>query len=413
MGKEFINPNWHVILIHYPLGVFVLGMMLEVLCLLFRRHGSVRSAARWMVVLGALAGLPAAYAGMYALADVARRTAPAAPIDAPWHAVGEASTLTADQWELIGSHFWTNGGVAVIASVLVTLAVALTDRWRQRLYPLLLLLLIGCLGAMGLGAWEGGEMVYREGIAVKMHAKLDERAAATQPAAISSAQPDSPAAEKQNERPAGIDYYVNPVQAHVTLAGLVAAMGMLGIGLSLRAASTSPHWSDPEAERAGVAAMPNRQRGGHEDMAVLRSFAPRVEISGEVERIPAARFWILTFLLTVATSAAGWWVLGDGNGTYRPQDLWKLVTADGYLRRFAHVAGAGAIIVLPLLMALLARFARRSHLMAGFFAFLLVSALAAQVWLGALLLFDQPKVQPGGGPWYQFQQPQPTIADSE
>ena len=43
MGKEFINPNWHVILIHYPLGVFMLGMLLEVLLLVFRYHGSVRS----------------------------------------------------------------------------------------------------------------------------------------------------------------------------------------------------------------------------------------------------------------------------------------------------------------------------------------------------------------------------------
>src|SRR3712207_6177725 len=74
MGKEFINPNWHVILIHYPLGVFLLGVALEVALLVFRHHGPARAAARWMIVLGALLGLPAAYAGTYALSDVARRT---------------------------------------------------------------------------------------------------------------------------------------------------------------------------------------------------------------------------------------------------------------------------------------------------------------------------------------------------
>src|SRR5688572_1229892 len=67
MTNELIIPNWHVILIHYPLGVFMLGMLLELLLLVFRHHGPVRSAARWMIVLGALAGLPAAYSGMYAL----------------------------------------------------------------------------------------------------------------------------------------------------------------------------------------------------------------------------------------------------------------------------------------------------------------------------------------------------------
>jgi len=34
--KEFINPNWHVLLIHYPLGVFVLGMVVELFNLLYR-----------------------------------------------------------------------------------------------------------------------------------------------------------------------------------------------------------------------------------------------------------------------------------------------------------------------------------------------------------------------------------------
>ena len=54
MAKEFINPNWHVILIHYPLGVFMLGLLLEVAFLIFRYQGAVRIAARWMIVLGAL-----------------------------------------------------------------------------------------------------------------------------------------------------------------------------------------------------------------------------------------------------------------------------------------------------------------------------------------------------------------------
>lgn len=405
MAKELINPNWHVVLVHFPIGVFMMGMLLEVAFLVLRHHGPARAAARWMIVLGALAGLPTAYAGAYALSDVARRTAPTVPDDAPWHAVAVGSSLNADQWEMTESHVWTSGGIAVIAALVVTLAVACSDRWRDRLYPLFLLLLLGCAAYIGVGAWYGGEMVYREGIAVKLPYKQDEARPATQPAAVAASSADSPAAETQTEKPAGLDYYVNPLQTHVTLAGVAAAMGLLGIGLALRAASTSPHWQDPELQRAGLTAMPNRQRGGADDLAVLRSFAPQVEVTGEVERIPVGRFWLLTFLVTVLASLAGWWTLADETRIYRPADLWNLVNGEGYVRRLAHVVGAGAVILLPLFMSLLARFARRSRGTIAIFGMLLVLAIAAQVWMGVLLMYDQPKVGTGVEAWYRFQAP--------
>ena len=411
MAKEFINPNWHAVLIHFPVGVFLLGMILEVVCLLFRHHGSVRGAARWMVVLGALAGLPAAYAGTYALSDVVRRTAPNVPQDAPWHAFAEGSSLTAEQWELIESHVWTSGGIAVIAAVLVTLAVACSDRWRAGLYPVFLGSLLGCAAFISIGAWYGGEMVYREGIAVKLPyreaespSQSDAPIATAAPDSAAPATQDSPAAETQLERPAGIDYYANPVQTHVTLAGVAAAMGMLGIGLALRAASTSPHWRDPELARAGVEALPHPQRGGRDDLAVLRSFAPNVEVTGEVERIPVARFWLLTFVVSAGAALAGWWALADEHQTYRPQDLWELVMSDGHIRRLAHVIGAAAIVVLPLFLALLGRVARRSRAMIALFGVLLVGAIAAQVWLGVLLMVDQPRVPDGTRQWYRLQE---------
>ena len=423
MVKEFINPNWHVILIHFPLGVFLLGMMLEVLCLLFRHRGSLRGAARWMVVLGALSMLPAAYAGMYAMVDIARRTATPLPDTATWHEIASASSMTERQWEMIESHAWANGGATAIAAVLVTIAVACSDRWRARLYPLLLVLLLGCAAVMSVGAWYGGEMVYREGVAVRLPYADDEahgEPTTTRPALAQAADPaaaggaaaagaaapaDSPAAETQRERPRGVDYYANPLQTHVSVAGLAAALGMLGIGLSLRATFTSPHWRDPELSRAGVEALPHPQRGGAEDMAVLRSFAPNVEVTGESEHIPVSRFWLLTFIVSAGASLAGWWVLGDEHETYRPQDLWALVMTEGHVRRMAHVIAAGAIVVLPLFMAILGRVARRSRAMVGMFGLLLALAIGAQVWLGVLLMYDQPRVPEGSGAWYRFQQP--------
>jgi hypothetical protein len=179
---------------------------------------------------------------------------------------------------------------------------------------------------------------------------------------------------------------------------------MLGIGLSLRAAATSPHWTDPELTRSGAAAPSNPQRGGAEDLAMLRSFAPQVEVTGEIERIPVGRFWLLAFVAAALTSLAGWWALGFHHGSYDPKTLWGLVTGDGHVRQLAHLIAGGAIIVLPLLMALLARFARRSRTTASVFALVLVLVLAAQVWLGILLLFDQTNLSNDSGPWYRFQQ---------
>ena len=46
MPLRFVNPNYHVILIHYPLGVFVLGVILELLGLIFWRRSSARVAGR-------------------------------------------------------------------------------------------------------------------------------------------------------------------------------------------------------------------------------------------------------------------------------------------------------------------------------------------------------------------------------
>jgi hypothetical protein len=383
MSNPLINPNWHVILIHYPLGIFVLGLLLEVILLLFRHHGSVRRAVRWMVVIGALSALPAAYSGLYALADVVGRSSPASAAGARWEQVVRTSSLTGEQWRLLEKHAWTNGGAAVIAALLVTLAVACSDRLRQRLYLVFLVLLLGCAGAMGVGAFHGGEMVYREGLAVNW--------------------PGSKSELQTSTRPTSAQAYMNPVQTHITLAGVVAALGLLGIGLSLRAATTSPHWQDPELDRAGVAAMPNPQRGGAEDMLVLRSFAPRVEVTGETERIPTGRYWLVAFVFIPLTALSGWWMLGNWLGTYRPGELWKVVLSEGNMRRLAHVSVAISIAVLTLGMALLARFARRRHGMIAVFSVLLILAVAAQVWLGALLLLDQSKVGPGDGPWYRFQ----------
>jgi hypothetical protein len=42
MHDEFIHPNWHVILIHLPLGLLGVGVVIELLSFLWRRSGVSR-----------------------------------------------------------------------------------------------------------------------------------------------------------------------------------------------------------------------------------------------------------------------------------------------------------------------------------------------------------------------------------
>ena len=54
------------------------------------------------------------------------------------------------------------------------------------------------------------------------------------------------------------------------------------------------------------------------------------------------------------------------------------------------MVAAGTIVVLVLLLAALARWARRRRLLLATVGLLLLAALAAQLWLGVLLMYDTP-----------------------
>src|SRR5687768_185446 len=137
VAKEFINPNWHVILIHYPLGVFVLGMVIELFSFMYRRS-TLRVAGRWMILLGALLALPAALSGVYALANVVRMELPAAQVnpDQTWQQVVDMTQFGKDepeQWEFLRQHVWAQSAATALCAALVTVALGCSDRWRRRL----------------------------------------------------------------------------------------------------------------------------------------------------------------------------------------------------------------------------------------------------------------------------------------
>lgn len=400
MAKEFINPNWHVILIHYPLGVFVLGMLIELFSFMYRRS-TLRVAGRWMILLGALSGIPTALAGVYALGNVVRMDLPDAQVDPdrPWKEVTAASQLNTEQWEFLGRHVWAQSGATALSVVLVTIALGCSDKWRRRLYLPIFLGLLLSLAGMVWGGYYGGEMIYRHGTAVARVQEKGTMPEATEP------RPTESAADEQVEAKRKLEYFVPPLQAHVLLAGLAVAVAFGALGLSMRSIALAEN----ELEGGGISEgdddfgnerdmlyQPPVPRGPA-TMDVARSLNPDTGMTGRRVRLPVSRVWLLAALLAAGASAAGFWFLGgtDEQRMWEPKRLWAEVQPSQ--RRLVHVIAGGTIVVVPLLLAVVTRVSRRPKVMLTLLALLLLLAVGTQVWLGVLLMLDTPK-----GSIYQF-----------
>ena len=59
-------------------------------------------------------------------------------------------------------------------------------------------------------------------------------------------------------------------------------------------------------------------------------------------------------------------------------------------RRFWHVISGGTIVIIPLLLAAITRVSRRPKALLTLLSLVLLAAVALQVWLGVLLMFDTP-----------------------
>jgi hypothetical protein len=134
------------------------------------------------------------------------------------------------------------------------------------------------------------------------------------------------------------------------------------------------------------------------DVASPASPGP-IATAANPECIPASRLWLLAFLAVLLTAAVGIYFLaapanlGGDNTTLDTRVLWgaiidKAQNPDSPVtRRLAHVIGGAALLLLPLLLAIFARWSK-SKLVLGLTSFLLVLVVAGQVWIGILLLYD-------------------------
>lgn len=378
MANEFISPNWHVAIIHFPLGLLITGVLIELFSFMWRRS-AFRAAGRWMILLGALSGIPAATSGIYALSDVSRMGLDESESMSQWKDIVQISPLWKNEHaaHFMRDHVWLQSVSTALAVLVCVIWMGCSDKWRGKLHVPLMIVLLIATGLTISGAWHAGEAVYREGVAVSARQTTNPETAVgegagTQPAGAWNA--------RAIERRAA--YFLPPLQLHAVLAGFAVAIALGALGLSLRAISAGP--GVPHVDHIAHALGPP-------ELAESESESREELIR---QRVPAARFWMLAFLVALLTALAGAWVLSRGYETWDPKVLWQAVSdrdqSDGktLTRRLAHVGAGSAIIVLPLFLAIFARVAPRAKFILLLLALLLLAAIVAQVWLGVLLMFD-------------------------
>ncbi len=358
---ELIAPNLHVALIHYPLGMLVAGVLIELFAFLWP-HSSVRVAGKWLVLLGALSAVPAAFSGIYALPAVAHVDLDGSTAWADTRATSPVLSNPA-VWHAIKTHAVVQSIATGVAALAVVVYLGAGDHARRALHAPVLAVLVLCVGGMMTGAWFGGEAIYKHGVGVNL--------------------------PPESSQPTKLEQLFPPVELHVVMAGVTVAIALAAIGLSFRKLTLTV---GPSLEPVG----------DHGATDLARSFNPNIEVTAVTPPLPASTFWLLAFAVAAATSLGGWFVLArsadvfdQSHGHYAqvPSLLWKQVRPEPpqkLNRRLVHLAAGGVIIVVPVLLAMLARWAPRQRILLAACTLVLVAAVAAQVWFGILLLYDTP-----------------------
>lgn len=357
--RELVTPNLHVVLIHLPVALLIVGTLIELFSFCWRRS-SFRTAGRWMILLGALSAIPTATSGIYAFRDVV------GPADSPlrWADLVKQTYFTDEvQFHHMGRHIWLNSAAALLSCLVVITWIGCSDNWRRKLHWPLLVLLVAACGLVTAGNWHAGEMVYRHGIGMESLPSASAAAAAKQTwvECIKSAVP--------------------PIQLHLIAAGMVIALALAALGLSIRAISAGAGTTTAQPVPGDAPQMmdaPQTDASAQAYLADVRA-ALQEPSTGEV---PSTRFWLLAVLAGLATAAAGLWVAKLFNW----HDLKEEIEESP--RILAHTIFGVSIIVVALVLTIQSRWGKRSKLMLWIFASLLVLAVAGQIWIGTLLLFD-------------------------
>ena len=384
MPLRFVNPNYHVILIHYPLGVFVLGVIMELLGMVFWRRSSARIAARWMILIGALLSLPAATSGIYALLDVGKQMGTA------------KAALYAERYAYLKRHVWVMGIATIIAVFSSVVWLAANNRWRKTLWPPCFIGVLIAWGLMTYGAWFGGETIYRQGTAVALiryKTTTEDETTIAKPALKPVKEPEL-SYEPDERYHTIVNYFVaGELQTHIIVSGFAFAAVMGALGLSLRRMTTLR-----AAEAADLAAIEQQEEGTvavvqkrrvTDDVTVVRSLNPDAVVDPQESRLPVIRFWLLALLVVLATAVLGYWQMS--NKSFFEPSGWRAFVNDikpHDQRHFVHLILGLSLAVIALLFMIAAVAMPRRPLVLLVLSALAVLVIAAQVWVGVLLTFD-------------------------
>jgi hypothetical protein len=295
-----------------------------------------------------------------------------------------------DTWQLLRNHMLYQSIATGIAVLTVTVWLGSSDRIRRSLHLLFLLLVVWSVSIMVRAAWFGGESVYKKGVAVEP----------VFPIAVAKAEAPATQPVSWMTTPTRAEMMFPPIELHTTMAGITTAIALVAIGLSFRKITTLDALPEhvPIVTGDPVASLQS-SRTKATSVDIVRTFNPAFEM--EVRRFtPAGRFWLLAFVLALATFAGGLFVLSRGADLFtqmdhQPKDIPKLLweqikpaAGQKMNRHFAHAIAGTAIVALPILLGLISRFAPRERIILSLVTLALITAVAAQVWLGILLMFD-------------------------
>jgi uncharacterized membrane protein len=368
---RFINPNYHVILIHFPLALLGVGLLIEILSPLWR-DGSIRTAACWMVLLGALAAAPAATSGIFAKYDALSQRA--GPDASSWSDVKQAAALTDLQWKLLNRHVLYASIGAALAVLAAAAWLAVSPEWPTALPSSLLVVFVASMLLQTVGAYSVGEAIYTTQFGTMGQPASDALKADWQKQTAAA-----PKADKLTRR---IDYYIDPTQAHLIGAGFLASLAAAACGLSLR---RPPH------------VLPRPEGQAPEEPA-----PPPVR---------ATKAWALAALIGLLTLAVGWYIFARDlsspiwavRAIFR-SEIWQPYQKDhaNSARLLAHLLLGVGIVVLALLLIPTAHWGV-SRLLPALLSLLILVIIAAQIGVGILMLYDGDS-----GPLMHFTPPSAT-----
>jgi uncharacterized membrane protein len=340
VGRYFVDPNWHVLFLHLPLGVLLVGIVIEIVTLFVRRQ-SLRNAGRWMILIGSLGAVETTYAGIYAFRDVVAQV-PTIPQFA-WHDLVAKSTFSAAQWDFMEDHISGNITATALAVIGLITFLAASDSGRAKLYWPILVLFMVVAGLLCIAAWNGGEAVYRFGTAVLRQ---------------------NPVAVADTGQRSEITYFIQPLQLHIVLAGLVAVLMILGL------AFTASGWFNME-------------------QAAPRAISSISRYAGLV--------WCLALFAAILTACAGLSsVLGRFTASAFSMDI-EMLKSPEHQRLLVHLLSGLTFALLLLAIAIVTSLRQRKQVLAGILATIILIAAALLVWFGVLMLYDSH-----GGPLFRF-----------